>query len=458
MQVTAVLEFARGVLVNLFVLFAFVALCAMARGWTVKPRRPAAPWHTGLLAGVTAVFAMLFPVVLRTGMIFDCRAGVIGAAALLGGPVTALVSLPLPLAYRIGLGGTGAVPGVFEIALPALWGTLCHVWLSRRRATLTMKHIIVSSLVVGAATNGPIFLYVSTLLPAGALELGPLGVVLVLLNTAVAMSLVGALVLAERRHYEAVIGLADSERRMRHSQKMAAIGQLAGTVAHNFTNALTQILGNAELAQKQPDTPPHVKELMEGIIGTVERMSRLTGELLAFANPNPLRVRRMDLSKCTGGIRELLAKALGPRVEVVIDAGRPAGLVDVDPDQVEQAVVHMAVNAAEAMPDGGRLTVAVSHATLSQADVHRLQVDRRETERHEGEYAVLSVTDTGHGMTEEVRSRIFEPFFTTRKAQGNVGLGLSTVYNIVQLHNACIEIDSRPAAGTTFRIYFPIAE
>jgi signal transduction histidine kinase len=293
-------------------------------------------------------------------------------------------------------------------------------------------------------------------MPASNAVIGPMGIVLVILNTALSMGLLSGLILLEQKHFDAVEALADSERRMRHSQKMAAIGQLSQKVSHGFMNALTAILGHAQVAKDRAEGSPDIQKHMDGIIETVGRVSHLSGELLAFANPAPLRVRRMDLSRCTVGIREILAKAIGPGIDVVVESDTKVGDVDYDPNQIEQAIVHMAVNAAEAMAGSGRLTISVSRADLSREEAARLQAGTHEGDRHKGPFAVITMRDTGCGMSEETSARVFEPFFTTKTEQGNVGLGLSTVYSIVQMHNGFIDIDSQPGRGATFCIYLPI--
>jgi len=458
MQDMPFMEFAKGVLLNLFVLLAFVALCGMVRAWSTRHRRRIPAWHTGLLFGLLAVVAMLFPVVTQRGMIFDCRAGVLGAASLLGGPWAALASLPLPLAYRLHVGGEGALPGVAEMILPALIGTLLHLRCRLRQKDITVRCVVVSSLIVGFGTNVPILACLLVWMPESAASLGVAELALVISNTTVSMALLGALIVIEQEHLDAVASREDSDRRVQHSQKMAAIGQFAGNVAHSFTNAMTSILANAQMAKDKAGTAPDVTKLLDEVIETVGRLSRLTGELLAFAHPGPVRMRRMDLSRCLAGMEELLERAAGSTVKLVIDANRKAGTVNVDPDLIGQAVVHMVVNASDAMPQGGRLVIAASRAALSKEETNALQADRLEGDRHQGDFAVLSVSDTGCGMAADTVSHAFEPFFTTKRDRGNVGLGLTTVYSIVERHNGYIDIRSRPDEGATFLVYLPIVE
>jgi len=321
-----------------------------------------------------------------------------------------------------------------------------------------MLRVLACSLLVAVCSNGFILVLVLIYMPESGAELGVMGVALIMFNTAASMSLLSGLVMLEQEHFSAMHTLADSERRMRHSQKMAAIGQLSGKVAHSCMNALTAILCNAREAREQVPDGSDAQKLMDRIIASTERISPLTGQLLAFAHPGPLNLRRMDLSTCISGIRELIEKTIGPEIEVVINPDPVAGTVDMDPDQIEQAIVHLAVNAAEAMSDHGRLTISLSRAKLSKREIERLQAATHPRDRYHGPFALISIADTGPGMTEETCSRIFEPFFTTKENRKNAGLGLATVYKIVQLHNGHIEFKTQPGKGATFFIYLPVVD
>ncbi|MFC1462872.1 ATP-binding protein [Verrucomicrobiota bacterium] len=452
------LDFLSGAVVNLFVLFGFVTLCALMRDVSEKRQRKVAAWEIGLLFGVMAVVAMLAAVETPEGMIFDCRAGVIGAGALLAGPLAALVSVPLPCAYRWLLGGEGALPGVMEVILPAIFGSICHLWLRRRHNTFSLSHVLLASLLTGLGANVFIFAFVMVHMPDSTGEMGLPGAILILLNAPVSMALLSTLVQLEKKHFEAVESLADSERRMLHSQKMAAVGQLSRKVAHTFANALTTILGSAQMVKDGSIDEASEKHLMGDVIETVGRLSYLTTELLSFSTPGSLRLRQMPLSKGTVGIRQFLGNSLPAGIEIVMEADKNAGDAMIDPDRIEQAILHMAVNAAEAMEGKGRLTVGVLCANLTDYEKEVLQAGIHGKDRHSGDFALLSVEDTGKGMDQEIVSRIFEPFFTTKEKRENVGLGLSTVYNIVQQHHGCIDVISRVGHGTTFLIYLPVVE
>lgn len=453
-----IFKFAGGVVVNLFVLLGFVAIWALVRGWSARRQRAVDSWRTGILFGGMAVVSMLVPVAAHPGMIFDCRSGVIGAAALLAGPAAALASLPLPIIYRLYLGGGGTLPGLLEIFFPAVLGSLCHLWFKRRGETLTLRRILFASLFVGMLSNSVIVSLIRIFMPQEILQLGGAGILLVIFNTPVSMAVLSSLIVLEQTHFEAVATIADSERRVLHSQKMAALGHLLRKIAHTYVNALTAIMGNAQLAKSSAPDNAQVGRLMDEVVQTVDRVSRLSGELLAFSSPRPLNLRNMDLGKCVVGIRAMIDEALGPQIEVEINTDHAVGHVNVDPDRIEQAIMHMVVNAAEAMSAEGRLTISVSTANLSEKELDRLQAGVHEDARHQGQFAVLSIQDTGCGMSKETALRVFEPFFTTKPDKENTGLGLATVYSIVQQHGGFIDVKPRPGQGSTFLVYLPIAE
>lgn len=454
-----ILEFLRGAVVNLFVLLGFVTLCSLTRERFSRRQAVFPAWQQGLLFGVMACVAMLVPVMASPGMIFDCRSGVIGGGALLGGPMVALLSLPLPCAYRLNLGGAGTLPGVLELVLPALCGSVFHIVFRHRRQTIGLRHILVASVGTGVCSNGIILALIAAFMPASTSQVGNnWAVAVVVLSTPISMALLCALLVMERRHSEALAVLADRERRMLHSQKMAAVGQLSQKVAHSFANALTAILGGAQQARDNAHDAADVQQLMDGVIGTTRSASSFVAELLAFSAPRPLRMRQMDAGKCIAGIGRLLEATIGPAIEVEIDAGQGVGRVEVDPTHIEQAVVHLAVNASEAMSGNGRLSVRVARADLSEHERDRLQAGVADAERHTRPFAVISVEDTGCGMDAETASRIFEPFFTTKNGQDNAGLGLASVYNIVKLHHGYVDLHTRPGLGSTFFIYLPIVD
>jgi PAS domain S-box-containing protein len=231
-----------------------------------------------------------------------------------------------------------------------------------------------------------------------------------------------------------------TETRLRHTQKMEAIGQLAGGVAHDFNNLLLAVLGNADLARGAMSTA-ELKEYLDEIEAAARRAADLTKQLLAFSRGQASHPVPIDLNHRIGSLMNLLRRLLPESIAIELVPGQNLPSVNADPGQLEQVIVNLCVNARDAMERGGQLTLKTSEVTL----------DGR---RH----VLLSVRDTGAGMTPEVRERAFEPFFTTKGAQHGTGLGLSTVYGIVQQHGGAIQLHSEPGRGTTFEIYLPADE
>ncbi len=234
-----------------------------------------------------------------------------------------------------------------------------------------------------------------------------------------------------------------TEEQLRHAQKMEAIGQLAGGVAHDFNNLMLAILANAELALADEEgmlkAADHLKEIHEA----GERAAALTKQLLAFSRQRPIRPVGVDLNALIDGLMNLLRRLLPENIALEFVAGQKLAPVSADPSQVEQVVVNLCVNARDAMADGGQLRVETENVLL----------DERYCESHPwaapGRYVLLSVTDTGAGMTRETRERAFEPFYTTKPAHQGTGLGLSTVYGIVRQHEGMVHLYSELGRGTT---------
>jgi two-component system, cell cycle sensor histidine kinase and response regulator CckA len=185
-------------------------------------------------------------------------------------------------------------------------------------------------------------------------------------------------------------------------------------------------------------------------------MSNRSCDLLAFAQPESGNALTLDSGRLVAGLQPMLASALGSEVEVVVVVDPDAGQVKVDPVRIEQALMHLSVNGAEAMSKRGRLTLRAARADLSEQERQRLEAGTLLRDRHAGDFALITVTDTGRGMTPDQISHIFEPFYTTKKDRANAGLGLSSVYNIIALHNGYIDVQSQPGCGTTFLIYLPV--
>jgi signal transduction histidine kinase/CHASE3 domain sensor protein/DNA-binding response OmpR family regulator len=252
-----------------------------------------------------------------------------------------------------------------------------------------------------------------------------------------------------------LIGVVDvtarlrAEAMVRQSQKMEAIGHLTGGVAHDFNNLLQIISANLDLAVSAGNSAERLQERLQNAISAVARGSRLTGQLLAFARRQTLEPRSIDLGRVIRDTSEMLRRTLGERIEVetVIAGGLWNTLVD--PSQVENMILNLAINARDAMPDGGKLTLEVANAMLDEAYA------AGHAEVAPGQYVMLAVTDTGTGMTREVMARVFEPFFTTKPEGRGTGLGLAQAYGFVKQSGGHIKLYSEPGEGTTIKIYLP---
>jgi two-component system cell cycle sensor histidine kinase/response regulator CckA len=238
------------------------------------------------------------------------------------------------------------------------------------------------------------------------------------------------------------------EDQLNQAQKMEAIGQLAGGVAHDFNNILTAITGYSDLALRHLPAEDPMKTNLEEIKAAALRAAGLTRQLLAFSRKQVLQPRVIDLNAVVTDISKMLRRLIGEHIELSTHARRHPALVKADRGQVEQVIMNLAVNARDAMPSGGRLRIEtdiVAGAADNPADLPP------------GEHVVLRISDTGTGMSAETRSRLFEPFFTTKEPGKGTGLGLATCYGIVKQSGGHITVDSEPGKGTTFRIYLPLA-
>jgi PAS domain S-box-containing protein len=242
------------------------------------------------------------------------------------------------------------------------------------------------------------------------------------------------------------------QEQLQQSQKMEAVGQLAGGVAHDFNNVLTAIKSFSELvAIELPEDSPLRSDVKE-ITAAADRAAALTRHLLAFSRRQMLQPVVLDLNGVVDGVTKLLARLIGVEVHCETALAPDLGHVLADPMQLEQVVINLAVNARDAMPNGGTLTLETANVAVDQRHASRLSgVEAAEP----GEYVVLTVSDTGEGMDPAVRARIFEPFFTTKETGKGTGLGLSTVYGIVRQSGGYVSVYSEVGRGTTFRIYLP---
>jgi len=241
------------------------------------------------------------------------------------------------------------------------------------------------------------------------------------------------------------------EEQLRQSQKLEAIGRLAGGVAHDFNNILMSIMGSADLLLMElgPDDPARGEagEIKQSVV----RGAGVTRQLLAFGRRQAVRSRLFALGDIVKGMETMLRRLIGPEIEFAIACGTRPVVVMADSGQCEQVVMNLVINARDAMPEGGRLTVRVEEMDLDEAAAVTA------TEGHAGHYARLSVSDTGTGMSEQTRAKLFEPFFTTKEQGKGTGLGLSIVYGIVKQSGGYISVSSELGRGATFDVYLPVA-
>jgi len=237
------------------------------------------------------------------------------------------------------------------------------------------------------------------------------------------------------------------EDQLRHAQKLESIGRLAGGVAHDLNNQLSIILGSTELARKGLDGGEPIKDELARIASAGERAAALTQQLLAFGRKHVRHSRILGLNTLVASVRDMVGRILGEDIRLRLRLGR-VGQVRVDPVQLEQVVLNLVINACDAMPEGGDLVISTEETVLAEG--HGILPG--------GRYALLSVTDTGTGMSRETLSRAFEPFFTTKEVGKGTGLGLAVARGIVTQSSGHIEAESEPGKGTTFRIYLPVVE
>jgi len=240
-----------------------------------------------------------------------------------------------------------------------------------------------------------------------------------------------------------------AEEQLRQAQKMEAVGRLAGGVAHDFNNVLTVITGYCDMLLRRTDDSDPLHKNVDEIGKAATRAASLTRQLLAFSRKQVLQPKVLELNEVVAGMQKMLRRLIGEDVEFRTSFADSLGLVKTDPGQIEQVILNLAVNARDAMPQGGTLTIETGNVTIDQASIGQKR------EITPGEYVMLAVTDTGVGMTEAVRAHLFEPFFTTKGLGKGTGLGLATSYGIVRQSGGYIEVYSEPDHGSTFKIFLP---
>jgi PAS domain S-box-containing protein len=242
------------------------------------------------------------------------------------------------------------------------------------------------------------------------------------------------------------------EDQFRQAQKMEAVGRLAGGVAHDFNNLLTVIIGYSDCVLDRLDSGDPLREYTSEIKGAGEKAAGLTRQLLAFSRQQVLAPQILDLNNLITNLTKMLKRLIGEDVHLVVNPGALHPTVNADPGLIEQMIMNLAVNARDAMPRGGKLTIGTSGVDVDESYIHT------HSSVPAGPYVMLAVSDTGCGMDKDTQAHIFEPFFTTKEQGKGTGLGLATVYGIVKQSGGSIWVYSEPGAGTTFKIYLPAAE
>ena len=296
-----------------------------------------------------------------------------------------------------------------------------------------------------------------TLLKVGAgaalALIGAIGVLLIVLNRRSFEELSAAhdrLVDTNRELLKQIGERQQAESELRQSQKVQAIGQLTGGVAHDFNNMLGVIGGNLELMQRRIKRGDYsIERFMDAALKATERAASLTHRLLAFARRQPLAPQAIDANRLITTMSDLLRSTLGEQIRIETVAAAGLWPTMADPHQLESAILNIAINARDAMPNGGKLTIETGNAYLDEAYC------REHAEVAPGQFVMIALTDTGTGMPPDVIARVFDPFFTTKAAGTGTGLGLSQVHGFVKQSNGHINIYSEPGAGTTVKIYLP---
>jgi CheY-like chemotaxis protein len=242
------------------------------------------------------------------------------------------------------------------------------------------------------------------------------------------------------------------EEQLRQAQKMEAVGRLAGGVAHDFNNLLTIITGYSELLLNSPEVEEERRNKLEEIRKAGERAALLTRQLLAFSRKQVLAPRILDLNAVVENLRKMIDRLIGEDIDFMTIPHTPLNMVKADPGQVDQILMNLVVNARDAMPHGGKLTIETANVEFDE------EYARSHLPSLPGQYVMIAVSDTGTGMDPDTQRHIFEPFFTTKGTGKGTGLGLAMVYGIVKQSGGFIWVYSEQGVGTVFKVYFPCAE
>ncbi len=268
-------------------------------------------------------------------------------------------------------------------------------------------------------------------------------------ETIMLLRMVGEIFFSALCRRRAAEQLRHSQSQLVQSQKMEALGTLAGGIAHDFNNHLAVMLGNARFVRQEVDADPEVISAIDDFERSADHCAQLTRSLLAFSRRSPAEVAQVDVVGLVEGVEGLVRPLLPSSIDFESRVMPDVGCFAVDRVQIQQVLVNLLVNARDAMPEGGSIQMHTCRRPVSAAEARTHSLDEQR------EYVVLSVEDSGHGMTDEVQSRVFEPFYTTKEVGHGTGLGLAMAYGIVRQSEGAIAIESRPDEGSTFRVYLP---
>ncbi|MBI4713171.1 MAG: response regulator [Planctomycetes bacterium] len=264
-----------------------------------------------------------------------------------------------------------------------------------------------------------------------------------------------------KKKFEAETKIKEIESQLRQAKKMEVVGQLTGGIAHDFNNILADIMGHSELALMDIDPTDPLHKTFNTIYRQAERAAELTRRLLTFSRQQTLNLKNLNVNELIQELVKFIGRTIPENIELRFMPGENINVINADPVAIEQIILNLCVNARDAMPQGGHIVITTTDtAGLIRADrfyppVEAFAVIANGEQAQVSPYALISITDTGSGMTSEVKQRLFEPFFTTKAKDKGTGLGLAMVYGLVKQHDGQVEVDSAPNKGTTFRIYLP---